>query len=695
MMETILSWFSTAIGNTLEFLIGIFLSSLKLDVNEFLVVFPVAMIGYKIFQAIGVGLTLCIALVELFRFFGGRVTQSSEPPTYVAIKAAASCALIYFGGYILTLIVDLAKTPYDAMQNVNAVSALGPFEATVDLMKNVATLNFTDSVYGTDIAAAVAGRYVVEMVSVVLLLMLGWNLLKLVLEICERYVMVGVLTYSSPLIYPTITSKETSNIFKSWVSMFVGQNILMLISVWSFKLILSAFTYAGQDGTSGEDFFLRLLLAFAMCKIAQNMDSYMQQLGIGVVRTGGSLVEEIMTTGRALSRMAGGDSKSAGNSKLSVLGAGVGGKNSGAASNFGGLFGGAANAVKSGISAAKEGRPEDIAKDMSKGFAEGAFKGSVPGRIVAQGIAAAQRPTAAQRAEQAANANAAFAERAKAYRGNPTNKQTMQDKLRADGITAQQRSQFMFGGKNPGSVFYDAENHEVNLDKDAVAAGLQIARGPGGSEQIMGSDSALANHIAANYQYAGQEAGTDDGSYYESMLCQSAKNGPQCMAEAALADPNQDLYGNDELGKPLIHNAFGQSLDGIQLSGADANIQSMYSGLGHADFTNIQAQTGDFYADTNGNMQGGGRVISADYTSASGKPCNMEIHDAVSYWGMPANERATLQEITTPTNQSYYVRAKESSCETWWVDKSQQKNFDTTAKYMRDKYSGRRNSDSK
>lgn len=40
---------------------------------------------------------------------------------------------------------------------------------------------------------------------------LGWNYFKLLLEVVERYVVVGVLCYTSPLAYSMGASKDTNH----------------------------------------------------------------------------------------------------------------------------------------------------------------------------------------------------------------------------------------------------------------------------------------------------------------------------------------------------------------------------------------------------------------------------------------------------------------------------------------------------
>ena len=70
------------------------------------------------------------------------------------------------------------------------------------------------------IASFVAITSVIGLLLILILLIaLGWNYFKLLLETVERYVVVGVLCYTSPLAFSMGASKATSPVFKSWCRM--------------------------------------------------------------------------------------------------------------------------------------------------------------------------------------------------------------------------------------------------------------------------------------------------------------------------------------------------------------------------------------------------------------------------------------------------------------------------------------------
>ncbi len=79
----------------------------------------------------------------------------------------------------------------------------------------------------------------VALIVLILVLMLAWNYLKLLFEAAERYVLLGVLVYTAPIVFSMGASQSTSNIFKSWCRMLGGQIFLLVMNAWCLRLFTS------------------------------------------------------------------------------------------------------------------------------------------------------------------------------------------------------------------------------------------------------------------------------------------------------------------------------------------------------------------------------------------------------------------------------------------------------------------------
>ena len=148
-----------------------------------------------------------------------------------------------------------------------------------------------------------------------MLIALGWNYFKLLLECVERYIVVGVLCYTSPLAYAMGGSKATSQVFKSWCRMVGSQLLLLVLNVWFLRAFDSSVgQFIGNGGalaSGGGSVFLWLFCALAFLKTAQKFDSYLAAMGLNVAQTGSSMAMEMVMAARVLSGLGGG-AKSAG-----------------------------------------------------------------------------------------------------------------------------------------------------------------------------------------------------------------------------------------------------------------------------------------------------------------------------------------------------------------------------------------------
>lgn len=149
----------------------------------------------------------------------------------------------------------------------------------------------------------------------ILLIALGWNYFKLLLECVERYIVVGVLCYTSPLAYAMGGSKATNQVFKSWCRMVGSQLLLLVLNVWFLRAFDSSVgQFIGNGGalaSGGGSVFLWLFCALAFLKTAQKFDSYLAAMGLNVAQTGSSMAMEMVMAARVLSGLGGG-AKSAG-----------------------------------------------------------------------------------------------------------------------------------------------------------------------------------------------------------------------------------------------------------------------------------------------------------------------------------------------------------------------------------------------
>ena len=329
--EGIVTWISSVMTSLMDAVSGLFLDALGTDMVVMEEYFPFVTKAFGILQYTAWALLFLITAWQLFRAFGGPITDAENPLTLVA-RSILFAVMIGYAQAIFQMTLDIARAPYTALMEVTMTAEDFTFAGIEEALKNgLVTIVATTSIVGT-------------LLLVILEIALGWNYFKLLLETVERYVVVGVLCYTSPLAFAMGGSKETNSVFRSWCRMVGSQLILLIMNVWFLRAFGSSVgQFIGNGGalTNGQgSIFLWLFCALAFLKCAQRFDSYLSSIGLNVAQTGSSMAMEMMMAARVLSGVGGGP-RSAG----SVFrGSGVAG--SSATSTAAGVASGFANRFK-------------------------------------------------------------------------------------------------------------------------------------------------------------------------------------------------------------------------------------------------------------------------------------------------------------------------------------------------------------
>ena len=160
----------------------------------FLRYFPAAETMYSVFVALGIGIILLNWVWQLFKNFGLGAGIEAEDPLKLSIRSVIFILLAFFSNEIVSMILTII---------------------------------------------GVCANGAVALITLILVIILAWNYLKLLLEAAERYVLLGVLVYTAPVAFSMGASQTTSNIWKSWCRMLGGQIFLLLMNAWCLRLFTS------------------------------------------------------------------------------------------------------------------------------------------------------------------------------------------------------------------------------------------------------------------------------------------------------------------------------------------------------------------------------------------------------------------------------------------------------------------------
>ena len=221
-LDGIVEWIAEQVMNGLDLVTSSVLGALGCDMEVFLRYFPAAGTMYQVFVALGIGLILLNWIWQLFKNFGLGAGIEAEDPVKLSIRSVLFILLAYFSDDIVNAVLKIGGTPYRWIMDWE--------------LPPLSFASFS-SVMTTIIGAVANGG--VALIVLILVLMLAWNYLKLLFEAAERYVLLGVLVFTAPVVFSMGASQSTSNIFKSWCRMLGGQIFLLVMNAWCLRLFTS------------------------------------------------------------------------------------------------------------------------------------------------------------------------------------------------------------------------------------------------------------------------------------------------------------------------------------------------------------------------------------------------------------------------------------------------------------------------
>lgn len=204
-------------------------------------------------------------------------------------NAVFGMVLTLTGSHFLQLMFDEIISPLTtALSEGVTGGGLGEFSFEYSGMKIIGQTESGDAA-GT-IVAWMGGFSIVEgaslVVSVVFLFLIWWNLIKLVLECAERYIICVFTILLSPLAFATATNERTKDTAVNWMQMFWSQCVLLILNIWVVGIARTALNI-GLVGASVESVVKWGLVTYAYLKIAQKLDDMLAKAGFRITSTTG------------------------------------------------------------------------------------------------------------------------------------------------------------------------------------------------------------------------------------------------------------------------------------------------------------------------------------------------------------------------------------------------------------------------
>lgn len=254
---------------------------------------------------------------------------TGETPLQIMGSTLVAGLTVYMGPTLITFFEGLFNSFYNFLLTMTIEGVPVSGEVTFDIMAGTATSVMAAGISpGTTLATQTAADVVsgdfsliALLAALILTILIVYEFVMFILECIERYVVLGVLFYMSPLAFAMAGTKSTRNVFGSFARMFGSQMFLLLTNVVFFRLFISAqqsylgvvegikTMYEGMEGVETPSYatitILYFFMLYAILHVGTRLDAYLGTLGLSAAQTGRGLGQSIVMAAVGIQRSIG------------------------------------------------------------------------------------------------------------------------------------------------------------------------------------------------------------------------------------------------------------------------------------------------------------------------------------------------------------------------------------------------------
>jgi hypothetical protein len=269
-----------------EYFSGVLLDILSMDFTYLRTHVPVVDTIMQIMLAVGWALLLGNLVFQSLKSMVSGLGFEGEDPKLLFTRTFVFAFLLLASPQICRMGLNMTQTVIDILQIPDAV-----------------VITFADeSIFG-----GIGAAWILVIIIGIIVM---FQVFGLILEIAERYVILGMLTICAPLAFGVGGSRNTSDIFTGWCRMFASMCFMMVSNVIFFKMLLSVLSFV----PTGLDVLPWMVLVLTIAKVAKKVDAIIARIGLNPAITGGhsgrslpgmlaySVIRSATKTGRSDSR---------------------------------------------------------------------------------------------------------------------------------------------------------------------------------------------------------------------------------------------------------------------------------------------------------------------------------------------------------------------------------------------------------
>ena len=306
----VVDWILGAIASTMmgvaDLLFGNFLELMehRNPLELFDSVFPGVNLLSGAINAIAIALAVVTIMFAIASNFFTSDTSIAESPVSVVLRSVVFIPLILVSKSLCFYMINIEHAASEVLSG--GLEAMNGVKSVSDVLKTEG-FTFSDALsravnFASSTSAARTPVGIVPILAILVVVTVVFiDYCRLMLEIVEQYVMVGVLVYLSPLAISTGCTKRTSQIFWSWFNMMATHLLLLLLSQWTVGvfgrgIVMLMHYNAGTLQGATVDFspLVTVIALDALLRIATHWEAILLKLGLKSVATGMGVVSTML-----------------------------------------------------------------------------------------------------------------------------------------------------------------------------------------------------------------------------------------------------------------------------------------------------------------------------------------------------------------------------------------------------------------
>ncbi len=269
-LKGLVEWIYEMMVDIMAYASSELLGVMSMDLQYFRETAPVIDDIVNVFVALGWALLIGNLVFQMLKAMMSAAGFEAEDPKIVFLRTFVFSFLLLASRQICDIGLTMTGTVIDLLELPSSINVVTPNESMFSL-------------------GAGAKWLLVIIVGVVLMI----QMVKLLFEIGERYVITSVLTFFAPLAFAMGGSRNTNDIFKGWCRMYGSMLVMMIMNIVFLKLIMSAMSQMSSGGV-----LIWLVFVVALTRVARKIDSHIGKIGLNPAQTGselGSRIPGVMT----------------------------------------------------------------------------------------------------------------------------------------------------------------------------------------------------------------------------------------------------------------------------------------------------------------------------------------------------------------------------------------------------------------